>query len=75
MPDDATEGVAEHSFLDCNYQSTCMPQLKPLCSAALVPMYDAGGMKAWLSPVQSIERHRILAATRDLNHGVHVHVP
>ena len=31
------EGVVEHSFLGCNHQSTCMPQLQPLCSAALVP--------------------------------------
>ena len=29
MPDDATESVAK--------PSTCMPQLQPLCSAALVP--------------------------------------
>ena len=40
MPDDATEGVAEHSFLGCNHQSTGMPQLQPLCSAALVPKKD-----------------------------------
>ena len=33
----ATEGVAKHSFLGCSRQSTCMPQLQPLCSAALVP--------------------------------------
>ena len=32
------ERVAEHSFLDCNHQTTCMPmQLQSLCSAALVP--------------------------------------
>ena len=36
MPDDATEGEAEHS-LGCNHQSICMPQLQPLRSAALVP--------------------------------------
>ena len=34
MPDDATEGVAD---LGCNHQSICMPQLQPLCFAALVP--------------------------------------
>ena len=38
MPNDATEGVVEHSFLGCNHQSTYMPQLQPCCSAAaLVP--------------------------------------
>ena len=39
MPDDATEDVAEQSntALGCNHQSICMPQLQPLCSAALVP--------------------------------------
>ena len=31
------------------------------------PMYYPEGMKAWVSPVQSIEPHRILAPTRDLN--------
>ena len=31
------------------------------------PMYYPGGMKARVSPVQSIEPHRILAPTRDLN--------
>ena len=36
FPDDATESVIEHSFLGCNHQSTCMAQLQPLCSAALV---------------------------------------
>ena len=33
MPDDATEGVVEHCFSDCNLHA----QLQPLCSAALVP--------------------------------------
>ena len=31
------------------------------------PMYYPEGMKARVSPVQSIEPHRILAPTRDLN--------
>ena len=31
------------------------------------PMYYPEGMKAWVSPVQSIEPHRILAPTRDSN--------
>ena len=26
----------KNSFLGCNHQSTCMPQLQPLCSAAMV---------------------------------------
>ena len=30
-------------------------------------MYYSGGMKVRVSPVQSIEPHRILAPTRDLN--------
>ena len=39
MPNDAIEGVAEHSsrLAGCNHQSICMPQLQPLCSAAMVP--------------------------------------
>ena len=37
MWDDATEGVAKHSFLGYNHQSTCMSQLQPLCSDALIP--------------------------------------
>ena len=36
LPDDTTEGVAKHSFLGCNHQSTCMSQEQPLCSPALV---------------------------------------
>ena len=40
MPDDATEGVAEHSFLSCNRQSTFMPQLYSLnVQLLLYPMY------------------------------------
>ena len=70
MPDDATEGVAEHSFLGCNHQSTCMPQLQPLCSAALVPnVLPRRNEGSGIHPVQSIEPHRILAPTRDSNQG------
>ena len=51
MPDDATEGVAENSFLGCNHQSTCMPQLQPLCSALWYPTYYPEETKARVSPV------------------------
>ena len=36
MPDDATESVATHSSR-LQPSIICMPQLQPLCSAALVP--------------------------------------
>ena len=51
----------------CIHQSTCMPQFQPLCSAALVPMYYLGGMKARVSPVQWSKPYSILAPTQDLN--------
>ena len=35
-------------------------------------MYYPEGMKAQASPVQSIEPHRILAPTRDLNQGHYI---
>ena len=36
-----------NTSLGCNHQLTCMPQLRLLCSAALVyPMYYPGGIKA-----------------------------
>ena len=37
MPDDIPLKVWPNTALDCNHQSVCMPQLQPLCSAALVP--------------------------------------
>ena len=43
--------VWPNTALGCNHQSVCMPQLQPLCSAALVPRYYPEGMKAWVSPV------------------------
>ena len=46
-----------------------MPQLQPLCSAALVPMYYPGGMKVRISPVQWSKPHSILAPTLDSNPG------
>ena len=73
MPDDATEGVAKDSFRlqPINLHA----QLQPLCSAALVLKYYPKGMKAQVSPVQSIEPHRILAPTRDLNQGSKAPLP
>ena len=67
MPYDATECLAEHNS---KLQSliNCMPQLQPLCSAALVLMYyrrDEGSSK----PCAMIEHHSILAPTRDSNQG------
>ena len=55
--------------LGCNHQSICMPQLQPLCSAALVLMYYPWGMKARVSPVQWSKPHSILATTQDSNPG------
>ena len=47
----------------CNHQSRCMPQLQPLCSAALVPMYNLGRMKARVSHVLSSKPYSILVRT------------
>ena len=71
MPDDATEGVAEHSCFRLQPSINLHAQLMPLCSAALVPypMYYPKRMKARVGPLQSIEPHRILAPTRDSNQG------
>ena len=59
MPDDTTEPVAEHSarLQRRSHQSTCMPQLQPLCSAALVPNDEGSGkpcavIEASLPPTQ-----------------------
>ena len=53
----------------CNHQSTCMPQLQPLCSAALVPYIQPRRMKAQVSPVQWSKPHSILAPSQDSNPG------
>ena len=53
----------------CNHQSTCTPQLQPLCSAALVPNVLPEGMKARVSPVQWSKPHSISAPTQDSNPG------
>ena len=41
----------------------------PSYSAAMIPMYYEGGMKARVRHVKSIELHRLLALTRDSNQG------
>ena len=61
--------VQPNTALGCNHQSICMPQLQPLCSAALAPIYYPEGMKAQVSHVQSIKPHSILTTTRNLNQG------
>ena len=68
MQDDATEGVAEHSFLGCNHQSTCVPQ--PLCSAALVPNLllrrdEGSGNPSAVNPASEYW-HSLGTLTRDL---------
>ena len=61
--------VSPNTALGCNHQSICMPQLKPLCSAALIPNVlprkDEGSGK----PVQWSKPHSILAPTQDLKQG------
>ena len=63
------EGVAEHSFLGYNHQSTCMPSYSLYVQLLWYPMYYSGGMKARISPVQWSEPHSILAPTQDSNPG------
>ena len=63
MPDDATEGVAKHSFLGGNYQSTCMPHGQLFW----YQMYYPGGMKARVSPDRSLIVY--ISLTQDSNPG------
>ena len=63
------EGVAEHSFLGCNNQSTCMPSYSLYVQLLWYPMYYSEGMKARVSPVQWSKPHSILAPTQDSNPG------
>ena len=63
------EGVAEHSFLGCSHQSTCMPSYSLYVQLLWNPIYYPGGMKARVSPVQWSEPHSILAPTQDSNPG------
>ena len=58
------EGVAEHSFLGCNHQSTCMSSYSLYVQLFCNPMYYPGGLKAWVGPVQWSEPHSILAPIR-----------
>ena len=52
----------------CNHQSVFMPQLL-WCSAALVPMYYPGGMKARVRPLQWSKPYSLLAPTQGSNPG------
>ena len=63
------EGVAEHSFLGCNHQSTCMPSYSLYVQLLWYPMYYPGGMKARVSPMQWSKPYSILALTKDSNPG------
>ena len=65
MPDDANDGVAKHSFLGCNHQSTCMPSYSLYVQLLWYPMYYPEEMKARVSPVQSIEPHRLEVVMND----------
>ena len=63
--------VWPNTALGCKHQSVCMPQVRPSCSAALIPNVLAGWMKARVSPVQYavIKPHSVLAPTQDSNPG------
>ena len=63
------EGVAEHSFLGCSHQSTCMPNYSLYVQLLWYQMYYPGGMEALVSPVQWSEPHSILDPTQDSNPG------
>ena len=71
MPDDATEGVAEQLLrlqppIDLHAPVTYSLYVQLLWYSMCYPE----GMKTRVSPVQSIEPHRILAPTWDLNQGL-----
>ena len=63
------EGVAEHSFLGCNHQSTCMPSHSLYVQLLWYSIYYPGGMKTRMCPVQWLEPHNILVPTQDSNPG------
>jgi len=46
-----------------------MPQVQPLCSVALVPMYYTGEMKARVCPGEWLKTYSLLAPTQDSNLG------
>ena len=52
--------------IGCNHQSTCLPQLKLLCLAALVPMNYPGSDEGSSDPYAVIEYNCILAPTLPL---------
>ena len=56
------ECVAEHSFLGCNHQSTCMPGYSLYVQLLWYPMYYPEGMKARVSHVQWSEPHSSILA-------------
>ena len=61
--------VWPNTALGCNHQSICMPQLQPLCSAALVPNVLLRRDEGWVSPVQWSKPNSTLAPTQDSNPG------
>ena len=77
MPDDATEGVAEHSSRLQPSINLHAP-LQPLCSAALVPNVLPEGMKAQvglISPSQLLLAHHIhLFSPSQLLLAHHIHL-
>ena len=77
--DIAVQPILEYRWIDSYSQQSCEHSSKLQLSIRFTPsrcldvrqdwypMYYPEGMKARVSPVQSIEPHRILAPTRDLN--------
>ena len=77
--DIAAQPILEYRWIDsihncpCEHSSKLQLSIRFTPSRCLdvrqdwYPMYYPEGMKARVSPVQSIEPHRILAPTRDLN--------
>ena len=77
--DTATQPVLEYRWIDSIHNCSCEHSSKLQLSIRFTPsrcldvrqdrysMYYQEGMKARVSPVQSIEPHGILAPTRDLN--------
>ena len=52
MPDDATEGVAEHSSIAATINQFACPSYSLYVQLLWYPIYYPGGMKARVSPVQ-----------------------
>ena len=68
MPDDATEGVAEHKSR-LQSQSICMPLLQLLCSAALVPNVLPRRDESSGKPCAVIKALYYFSPTQDSNPG------